>query len=81
MQLTALTPVEKARFGDFMVAVETGDMALVRSSLDGNEVAVIVHIAVVLDAEGQDFILTPMAILLDDELTGRLIDPSTSLTE
>jgi hypothetical protein len=45
--------------------------ALLRTELDGREVAVVVAVT----EDGEDFRLDPLAVLVDDELNARLTPP------
>lgn len=73
--MSALTDLERQQFEWLGIAFsnpETYSMALVRTTLDGKEVAVIAHVTVAMDDE---YIIQPVAILANQELIDRMIDP------
>lgn len=67
----ALSDTDKAAFE----AIIGGryDVCLAQSELDGKQVSVI---CLVQYDDGEEVIMTPMALMLTEELADRLIDPS-----
>lgn len=71
--MTALTDSERLLYQSILYNIEEGyDTCLIRSRLDGQEVAVIAGAN--SEANG-DVVLTPLAILVTDDLFARLEQP------
>ncbi len=73
--MEALTDAETKVF-DAIRNPEYGNFALVRSRLNGEDVAVI---AAVNDAEDGGVLISPVAVLVTDKIMGKLADPTIGL--
>lgn len=67
----ALTETEKERFAAIQ---EAGNIALVQTQFDGKDTAVI---AAINQEDDGGYFVTPLAVLLTDEMFTRLTDPTT----
>jgi hypothetical protein len=73
---TPLTSPETTRF-DTLIGLlgnhfTNARPALLRAELDGREVAVVVAVT----EDGEDFVMDPLAVIVDDELNARLAPPA-----
>lgn len=81
--MTALTDADEDRFQQMVAACVGGamgslELSVVRSQLDGRDVAVVV---VIEDVDGDNVRITPVAVLIDDDTFDRLRDPLDLLDE
>jgi hypothetical protein len=67
----ALTPTEREHFDAIRGA---SNMALVQTQFRGEETAVVTAVT----RDGDDYIVTPLAVLLTEDMTKDLVDPSRS---
>lgn len=72
--MRAITEAERATFDDLLTLAGSDAVALVNTELDGRDVAVVCAIVAAPDDSG-DSIITPYAILVDDDLMARLAQP------
>lgn len=72
--MRAVSNSEKVLF-DALTSGRLGNLAVVSSELDGIETAVIVAV----DRDGSEYVMSPLAVLVNDEISAKLANPDEGM--